>query len=196
MQPLIPEFDRIAKVQGPTALAEEVARLQMMTGSSVILGALVAPHPQDRTRMAIYLGDASLGLGVDNYLKPDAQRIRGGYVAMITDYLVIAGSKPEAARATAQMVLAVETRVARKKLRPLERRDPAKRFVPMPYADLKRLMSNVDLDAYFRSTAIRRACTGWPRRRNTSRDNSMRSASARATACGSTRTTGPRSGEA
>jgi len=91
VQPLIPEFDRIAKVQGPTALAEEVARLQMMTGSSVILGALVAPHPRDRTRMTIYLGDASLGLGVDNYLKPDAQRIRSGYVAMITDYLVDRG---------------------------------------------------------------------------------------------------------
>jgi putative endopeptidase len=154
VQPLTPEFERIAKVQGPTALAEELARLQLTTGSSVILGAVVAPHPQDRTRMAIYLGDASLGLGVDNYLKPDAQRIRDGYVAMITDYLVIAGSTPEAARATAQMVLAVETRVARKKLTPLERRDPAMRFVPMPYADLKRLMSNVDLDAYFRSTGL------------------------------------------
>ncbi len=154
VQPLVPEFERIAKVQGPTALAEELARLQLTTGSSVILGAVVAPHPQDRTRMTIYLGDASLGLGVDNYLKPDAQRIRDGYVAMITDYLVIAGWKPEAARATAQMVLAVETRVARKKLTPLERRDPAKRFVPMPYADLKRLMSNVDLDTYFQSTGL------------------------------------------
>jgi predicted metalloendopeptidase len=154
VQPLVPEFERIAKVQGPTALAEELARLQLTTGSSVILGAVVAPHPQDRTRMTVYLGDASLGLGADNYLKPDAPRIRDGSVAMITDYLVIAGWKPEAARTTAQMVLAVEMRVAQKKLTPLEKRDPAKRFVPMPYADLKRLMSNVDLDAYFRSTGL------------------------------------------
>jgi putative endopeptidase len=154
VQPLVPEFERIAKVQGPTALSEELARLQLNTGGLVILGAVVSPHPLDRTRMTIYLGDASLGLGVDNYLNPDAQRIRDGYVAMIADYLVIAGSKPEAARATAQMVLAVETRIARKKLTPLERRDPAKRFVPMPYADLKRLISNVDLDAYFRSMGL------------------------------------------
>jgi predicted metalloendopeptidase len=74
VQPLAPEFDRIAKVQGPTALAEEIARLQTITGSSVLLGAVVAPHPRDRTRMTIYIGDASLGLGVDNYLRPDAQR--------------------------------------------------------------------------------------------------------------------------
>ncbi len=104
--------------------------------------------------MTIYLGDGSLGLGVDNYLKPDAQRIRDGYVAMIADYLVIAGWKPEAARATAQMTLAVETRVATKKLTPLEKRDPAKRFVPMPYGEVKRLLSNVDLDAYFRSLGL------------------------------------------
>ena len=154
VQPLAPEFDRIAKAQGPTALAEEIARLQTMTGSSVILGAVVSPHPRDRTRMTIYLGDASLGLGADNYLKPDAQPIRDGYVAMIADYLVIAGWKPETARATARMVLTVETRVAKKKLTPIERRDPAKRFVPMPYADVMRLLSNVDLDAYFRSLGL------------------------------------------
>jgi predicted metalloendopeptidase len=44
--------------------------------------------------------------------------------------------------------------VAKKKLTPLEKRDPAKRFVPMPYADVKRLMSNIDLDAYFRSLGL------------------------------------------
>ena len=153
VQPLAPEFDRIAKVQGPTALAEALGRLQL-TGNAAILGATVAPHPQDRARMTIYVGDASLGLGVDNYLNPDAQRIRDGYVAKMTDYLVIGGWQPEAARATAQKVLALETRVAKKKLTPLEKRDPAKRFVPMSYADAKRLLSNVDLDAYFRSLGL------------------------------------------
>ena len=153
VQPLNPEFDRIANVQGRTALAEELGRLTM-SGNAVILAAVVSPHPQDRTRNTIYIADTSLGLGVDNYLKPDAQRIRDGYVAKMTDYLVIAGATPEAARATAQKVLALETRVAKKKLTPLEKRDPAKRFVPMPYADAQRLLSNVDLDAYFRSLGL------------------------------------------
>ena len=58
----------------------------------MILAALVSPHPQDRTRYAVYVGDANLPLGVDNYLKPDAQRIRDGYVAKMADYLVIAGA--------------------------------------------------------------------------------------------------------
>ena len=114
------------------------------------VAASAGPHPDDDLRRR----RGASALGVDNYLKPDAQRIRDGYVAKIADYLVIAGWKPEAARATAQMVLAVETRVAKKKLTPLEKRDPAKRFVPMPYADVKRLLSNVDLDAYFRSLGL------------------------------------------
>jgi len=154
VKPLAPEFERIAKAQGPTVLAGELARLQLIAGDSVILAGLVSPHPQDRTRMAIYVGDADLGLNVDNYLDPAAQRIREGYVAKVADYLVIAGATPEAARATAQMVLAVETRVARKKLTPLEKRDPAKRYVSMPYAEVKRLLSNIDLDAFFRSLGL------------------------------------------
>ena len=154
VQPIVPEFERIARVQGATALAEELARLQLLTGDGVMLAALTSPHPQDRTRVTIYVGDADLGLGLDNYLKPEAQRIRDGYVAQIAEYLTIAGWKPADARATAQMVLAIETRVAKKKLTPLELRDPAKRFVPTPYAQVKQLLTHVDLDAYFRALGL------------------------------------------
>ena len=140
--------------RGATALAEELARLQLLTGDGVMLAALTSPHPQDRTRVTIYVGDADLGLGLDNYLKPEAQRIRDGYVAQIAEYLTIAGWKPADARATAQMVLAIETRVAKKKLTPLELRDPAKRFVPTPYAQVKQLLTHVDLDAYFRALGL------------------------------------------
>ena len=154
VQPIVPEFERIARVQGATALAEELARLQLLTGDGVMLAALTSPHPQDRTRVTIYVGDADLGLGLDNYLKPEAQRIRDGYVAQIAEYLTVAGWKPADARATAQMVLAIETRVAKKKLTPLELRDPAKRFVPTPYAQVKQLLTHVDLDAYFRALGL------------------------------------------
>ena len=154
VQPLATEFERIAKASGPAALAQELARLQFVTGDPVMFAGLVSPHPQDRTRMTIFVGDAELGLPTDNYLQPDAQRIRDGYVAKIAGYLVIAGATPEAAQATARSVLEIETRVARKKLTPLEKRDPAKRFVPMPYAELQRLLSNVDLGAYFQALGL------------------------------------------
>lgn len=154
VKPLALEFTRIAEAQGPTALAETLAHLQLVAGDAIVLAGLVSPHPADRTRMTIYLGDGDLGLPVDNYLNADAQRIRDGYVRKIADSLVIAGWTPAAAQATAQSVLAIETRVAKKKLTPLEKRDPAKRFVPMQYAEAKKLLASIDLDAYFRALGL------------------------------------------
>ncbi len=152
--PLTAEFDRIARTQGPTALAETLARLQLVTGDGVVLVAIVGPDPNDRSRMAVFVGDADLGLSQDDYLKPEAQRIRDGYVRKIADQLALAGWKADAAQAMAQRVLAIETRVARKKLTLLEMRDPKKRYAAMPYADVKKLVSNFDLDAYFRALGL------------------------------------------
>jgi len=70
-------------------------------------------------------------MGVDNYLKPEAQAIRDGYLKFITAQLTLAGTPPEEARAVAAKVLAMETRIAAKKLSPVDRRDPHKRFVKM-----------------------------------------------------------------
>lgn len=152
--PLQAELSRIDRARDPVSLAETLARLQFVTGDAVVMVALVAPHPKDRTRMAIYVGDAELALGLDNYLRPEMQRIRDGYVRKLADYLAIAGATPDAARAMAQRVLAIETRVARRKLTPLEARDPNKRFKAMSYEDAKRLVPAVDLDAYFRAVGL------------------------------------------
>lgn len=61
VKPIAPEFDRIAAIQGPTALGQTLARLMLASGDAIVLTATVAPHPQDRTRMTVYMGDASLG---------------------------------------------------------------------------------------------------------------------------------------
>ncbi|MFO1414182.1 MAG: M13 family metallopeptidase [Burkholderiales bacterium] len=154
VQPIAPDMERIAATQGPTALAQTLARLSLATGDAVVLMATVSPHPADRARMTVFVGEGGLGLPVANYLDPNGQKIRDGYLKKVTDQLVIAGATPEAAQATARSVLAIETRIAQKKLTPLELRDPAKRFVPMPYAELKKLLSNVDLDAYFTALGL------------------------------------------
>jgi len=45
-------------------------------------------------------------------------------------------------------ILEMETRIARKKPPPVEHRDPTKRFVRMPFAQVRSLLSSVDVDAY------------------------------------------------
>ncbi len=90
--PLTPDFDRIAAIDGRKALADTLARLAVATNDTIVLGVGVGTDTVDRQRYTIYAGDGDLPLGVDNYLKPEMQKIRDGYVREVTDYLVIAGS--------------------------------------------------------------------------------------------------------
>ncbi len=154
VKPLQPELDRIAKIHDKKSLAEEVARLNLLTDDILLLGIAVGTDPGDRTRSKIYIGDAELYMGLDNYLKPEAQPIRDAYLKLIADSLVIAGNTPEAATAVAAKLLAMDTRIAAKKLTPVQMQDPAKRFVGMSYADFKAQMSNFDVDTLFRSQGM------------------------------------------
>jgi len=152
--PIKPDLDRIAAIDGRKSLAEALARLAVATNDPVLLGATVGTDTVDRRRYTIYFGDSDLPLGADNYLKPEMQKIRDGYLRQVADYLVIAGSTPADAKAAAERVLAIETRVAARKLTPVEQRDPAKRFQKMRYDDLKAMLGNVDLDAYFAALGL------------------------------------------
>ena len=147
--PLKPELDRIAAIDGHKGLSEALARLSTVTNDTVLFGPTVSTDTIDRQRYAVYVVDADLPLGLDNYLKPDTQKIRDAYVKRIADYLVLAGGTPDEAKASAAKILAIETRIAAKKLTPVEKRDPAKRFTRMRYDELKAVLGSVDLDAYF-----------------------------------------------
>jgi putative endopeptidase len=152
--PLKPELDRLGKIGTPTQLAEALAHLQLITFDQVLFGSQVGTDPRDRTRYIVYVGDADLLMARDNYLQPDAQAIRDGYLTFVADDLVIAGTSRETATAAAARILAIETRIARKKLTGVELADPRKRFVLTPYADFKRMLSNIDVDAYFRALGL------------------------------------------
>ncbi len=147
--PIKPDLARIAAIDGRKSLAEALARLAVATNDPVLIGAIVGTDTVDRRRYTIYVGDSDLPLGTDNYLKPEFEKIREGYLRQVADYLIIAGSTSADAKSAAQRILAIETRIAAKKLTPVEQRDPAKRFQKMRYDDLKAMVGNVDLDAYF-----------------------------------------------
>lgn len=147
--PLAPLFARIDAVDGPRALAELLAYLSLVIGEPVIGAPLVGSDTQDRSRYAIYTADGTLPMSTDNYLVAGAAPIRDAYVEMVRAKLVLAGLAPDEARAVAGRVLELETRVARRKLTPVDARDPNKRFVKMPVGQLRAILSNVDLDTLF-----------------------------------------------
>ena len=152
--PLKPELDRIDAIKDRKGLAEALARLTTVTNDTVLFGPAVSTDTIDRQRYAVYVVDGNLPLGLDNYLKPDAQKIRDAYLKRIADYLVLIGSSPDEAKASATKILAIETRIAGKKLTPVEKRDPAKRFSRLRYEELKGMLGSVDLDAYFAALGL------------------------------------------
>ena len=154
VKPLQPEFDRIAAIKDKKSLTEALARLYLLTNDQLLLGLQVGSDPNDRTRSMVAIGDGNLPMGLDNYLKPENKPIRDAHLKQITDSLVIAGNTPEAAAAVAARVLAMDTRVAARKLTPVEMRDPAKLYTRMSYADLKKMLSSIDVDLLYSTLGL------------------------------------------
>jgi len=92
VKPLQPELDRIAKINDKKSLAEELARLYLLTNDQLPLGLQVSSDPADRTRNIIFIGEGDLPMGLDNYLKPETKAIRDAHLKQITDSLVIAAN--------------------------------------------------------------------------------------------------------
>ena len=98
VQPIVPEFDRIARVQGRTALAEEPPAGDVGECGDPRRTGVAASSTGTRSTSAT----RAWAWAPTTISSPDAQRIRNSYVARSTTYLVIAGATPEAARATAR----------------------------------------------------------------------------------------------
>ncbi|MEF8711579.1 MAG: M13 family metallopeptidase [Candidatus Accumulibacter propinquus] len=151
VKPLQPVWERIAKVDGSKALAEEMARLSLFTNQPVVFGFTVTLGITDPTKYVVAVSDADLALpAAEDYLAPDLTKVREAYVRMITDSLVLAGVPPDQAKARAAKVLEMETRIACKKLTPEQARDFSAAYKTLPYAEVKAMLGNLDLDAYFK----------------------------------------------
>ena len=148
--PLMPEWDRIAKIDGAKSLALALARLELIANVPVILGASVGRDLEDPTRYSIVVADGDLPLpALEHYLAPELAPVREAYLGVIADSLALAGVPSAEAKARAAKVLEMETRIAGKKLTPVQQRDVRTAVQRMSYADLKAACPHFDLDAFF-----------------------------------------------
>ena len=155
IKPLQPEWERIAKIDGPKTLAEDLARLTLLTNHPVFMGVSVSLEIRDPTRYVVSVIDPDLTLPArEDYLEADLAAVRAAYVEAVTDSLVLAGVPAEQAKARAAKVLAIETRIAGKKLTEEQKRDFNATYQTRPYTDIKAAFSNLDLDAYFRTLGL------------------------------------------
>jgi predicted metalloendopeptidase len=148
--PLMPEWERIARIDGPKSLASALAHLALRTNMPVILGASVSTDLEDPTRYSVVVGDGQLPLPApEHYLAPELAPVREAYLKVIADSFALAGVPAAEAKVRAAKVLEMETRIAGKKLTPVQKRDVRAAVTRMSYAELKAAVPHTDIDTLF-----------------------------------------------
>ena len=153
--PIKAEWARIDAIDSEQALAESIAHLGLTMSDGAMFGAGIFPDPRNNTQYTIGFFGTDLPMAArENYLSPEMAKVREAYRTMVVKYHLLAGIPLAEAEARADKILAIESRVAGKQLTPEQARNPSLRYKPMSYDALKALVSNFDVDAYFKSMGL------------------------------------------
>lgn len=150
-KPLQADFKRIESIKDAKGIVSMVGALQTK-GIYPMFYLFSSADPKNSDMVIANLYQGGLGLPeVDYYLDqdPSMQEIRTEYVKHIAKMLEISGETPEESAQHAELVFAVEKRLAEKSLNMVDRRDPNRTYNKMPFSQLVSSMPNFDWNAYF-----------------------------------------------
>jgi endothelin-converting enzyme/putative endopeptidase len=160
---LKPELDRIASIKSKAAIAEEVAHLhQTVPGAwegndnetdAALFGFSGSPDFDNASQNVAMIDQGGMALpGRSFYLDQDAKakEIRAKYLKHIANIFVLSGEKPEQAQAGADVVLAMETEMAKVAMDPVARRDPKNLNNKMSLAQVQALTPSFDWELYLK----------------------------------------------
>jgi putative endopeptidase len=148
VEPLTPEFDRIAAIASYDDLAVYFAGATKR-GYQVPIGLAQFPDMKNPTAYGVYAFQSGLGLPDREYYFNDDDRskeLRKEYVAHIKKMFDLA-SLPKGASA-AKTIMALETRLAEKNMKKEDTRDWAANYNKVATAELGNLMPRFNWDAY------------------------------------------------
>jgi len=147
LEPLKPTLAKIDALQQRRQLPQLLGELEKL-GLGYFAG-WIEPDAKDSTRYVVYVSQGGTGLpDRDYYLSPEAKfaEIRPKYVAHIARMLDLAGIGD--AEASAQAIMALETRLAQAQWTKVESRDADKTYNPYRQAGLRKLTRQFDFRAY------------------------------------------------
>ena len=154
---LAPELDRIAKIKDQKSLEAAITHLHF-TGINALF---VDGSNQDfKNSSEITAGVFQGGLGLpdrDYYTKTDdkSKMIRDQYLKHVTKMFELMGDEPAKAEAAANMIMALETKLAEASLTRVEQRNPEKLYHRMSVAQLSELAPNFDWPTFFTGIGLR-----------------------------------------
>ncbi len=151
LAPLAEDFARIERLSDTSALPELLGDLHAREADAPFrLGVL--PDAKDSDRYLVQLQQGGLGLpDRDYYLRNDAksQALREQYRAHVRRTFALLGESEERADAHADLVMRLESRLARASMTRVEQRDPYKVYNKRRAADLTDVAPGFDWPAYF-----------------------------------------------
>lgn len=151
LKPLLPLMKRIESIKTPQDIIRTVAHLERM-GSGGIWGAGIDQDMRNSEKYIIYLGQGGLGMpDRDYYLKDDAEmkRVRSAYEKHLVRLLELSGRRKEA-RQDAEVVLEIETALAKISMKKEDLRDVDKTYHKKSVAQLGKLAPRIDWQDYFK----------------------------------------------
>jgi putative endopeptidase len=154
--PIQPELAKIDAINDKSALMAELTRLHTL-GYAPLFRVGGTNDYKNSTMIIAALGAGSLGLpDRDYYLRDDARfsTIRTQYVDHVAKMLALAGEDATAARADAQRILDLETKLAKATLPRVEMRNPDNTYHITSTAELAAMAPAIDWTNYFQSVGI------------------------------------------
>ncbi len=144
--PIKPDLARIDKLSNKTELLNEMAH-QRTQGNGMLFGFFVA---QDRKNVSKYLPQFSQG-GIslpdrDYYLKNDKRSltIRDAYRDNVTKMFGLIGEEPTRSSQNADLIIRLETALAKAQMPRVEMRDPYKTYNKLTTAEFTKQTPNID----------------------------------------------------
>ncbi|MDP9170522.1 MAG: M13 family metallopeptidase [Acidobacteriota bacterium] len=148
---LKPELDRINAMSGSPSLTEEVAHLHRI-GVDVLFNFSSGQDFKDSTAVIGQADQGGLGLPEKDYYfrdDPKAFETRKEYVAHLVRLLQLTGMPPAQAQKQADVVMQLETALAKASLDVTTRRDPEKVYHKMKLSEFEALSDSFSWNRYF-----------------------------------------------
>jgi len=150
-KPLAPLFAAIDRLKTPGDLPAVLAELHTR-GLEAGFNFRISPDARESTRYIGVLNQGGLGLpDRDYYTKQDAKskRLREAYRAHVAKMFELSGASPDWAKADADVVMALETKLAEPSLTRVENRDPQKTYNKRTLAALASEAPGFDFGRFF-----------------------------------------------
>lgn len=150
--PIKPDLDRIAAVGNLAALTDEIAHLHAI-GVSVLFDFGSGPDFKNSSQNIAQADQGSLGLpDRDYYLKqdPESQKLRSQYLAHVKKVFELIGDSEPIASKRADVVMRMETALAKASLDRVSRRDPSNIYHKMNLQELAALTPSFAWPKYLR----------------------------------------------